>query len=156
MDAGTFRPPHPHPQAGGRGDGPRAAGAGTGRGALGCAKRVMPPNLGSEEVVARRTRATGVQAARRRPGEVAARRRSWARRLPPARIPLRAPAVAATDHGRRAPGRAAGIGRREARYATQPGHPEVSSGAPAPRACRLRVGIRHYAEKPSVGRVLDS
>ena len=34
-----------------------------------------------------------------------------------------------------------GIGRREARYATDLGHPEVLSGATAPRARRLRVGI---------------
>jgi hypothetical protein len=80
-----------------------------------------------------RTCATGVQAARRHSGEVAARRRSWmaARRQSgtpsaaaprhamdagaprPARIPLRAPAVAATDHGRRVPA----CGEREVRAA---------------------------------------
>jgi hypothetical protein len=69
----------------------------------------------------RRYRATGVQAARRHPGEVAARRRRWMtahfkmssiRRATPAhtigagafraaRIPIRTPAVAATGYGRR-------------------------------------------------------
>ncbi len=43
-------------------------------------------------------------------------------------------AVAATDRGRRAAELAAGIGRREARYATQP-------DAPAPLTCRPRVSI---------------
>jgi hypothetical protein len=33
------------------------------------------------------------------------------------------------------------LGRREAHYAAQPEHPDLSPGAPAPRACRLRVGI---------------
>ena len=33
------------------------------------------------------------------------------------------------------------VGPREARDATQPGQPEVSPGATAPRACKLRVGI---------------
>jgi len=66
----------------------------------------MPPNLGTEEVVARRTRATGVQAAASAPGEVAARRPALpdnrgCSALRVARIPLRPPAVAATDRGRR-------------------------------------------------------
>ena len=51
-----------------------------------------------------------------------------------ARIPIRQRPVAATDHGRRRR-------EREARYATEPAHQEVSPGAPAPRACRLRVAI---------------
>jgi hypothetical protein len=62
----------------------------------GGAKRVMPPNPGTESI-ARRTCATGVQAARRHPVK-------WTRAgfpgrwcLPQARIPIRAPAVAATD-----------------------------------------------------------
>jgi hypothetical protein len=46
----------------------------------------------------------------------------------PPHIPIRTPAVAATDL--RAAEGAAGIGRREARYATQRGRPEVSSAHP--------------------------
>ena len=46
---------------------------------------------------------------------------------------------------RRTTGAGAGTGRRHcaarARYATETRPPEVSSGATAPRACRLRVGI---------------
>ena len=38
---------------------------------------VSPADCGRPEVIPRRTRATGVRAARRHPGEVAARRRSW-------------------------------------------------------------------------------
>jgi hypothetical protein len=127
-DHGCGHPPHaahPHPRAGGRGDGPRAAlerAAGIG---LREARYATQP--GQPEVIALRTCATGVQAARRHSGEVAARRRSWmaARRQSgtpsaaaprhamdagaprPARIPLRAPAVAAPDHGRLVPERAA-------------------------------------------------
>jgi len=79
-----------------------------------------PADLGHPEVIARRNCAAGVpaQAAQRRPGEVAARRRCWIKarildaiRRPaasrsltpgtsrPARIPIRTPAVAATDNG---------------------------------------------------------
>jgi hypothetical protein len=70
--------------------------------------------------IARRHRATGVQAARRHPGEVGA-------------------------DGPRAAGERPdwqpGAGRPEARYAAQPGPPEVSAGATAPRACWPRVAI---------------
>ena len=96
-----IRPPppgsHHHPHAGGRGDGPRAARAGAGR---------------RQRVIARRNRATGVQAARRHPGEVAVRGRSWIRALrnggPPADRP--APIMDAArppPRGRLASGRAA-------------------------------------------------
>ena len=60
-------------------------------------------------------------AARRHPGEVAARRRSWMLAPPAPRIPLRTLAVAATDGGRRAAERAGSIGRREARNAAPTG-----------------------------------
>jgi hypothetical protein len=43
--------------------------------------------------------------------------------------------------GRRAAGRAGGIGLREARYATELGRADLSSSATARRAGRLRVGI---------------
>ena len=67
-------PSGPPRRAGGRGDAHRAAGAGTGGRAQGGPKRVMPPKLcpGS---IARRNCAVRVQAARRHPCEVAARRR---------------------------------------------------------------------------------
>jgi len=75
--------------------------------------------------------APACKAARRRPGEVAARRRSRFHGTPgscaarrTARIPIRTPSIAATDHG-----------------AAQPGRPELWSGAPVRRPCRLRVGI---------------
>jgi len=87
----------------------------------GCAKRLMPPNRSTRKS-SPGARATGVQAARRCRGEVAARRRSWIRRdhsmarhpptspcrqwmrpaFRPPRIPIRASAVAsATTRGRR-------------------------------------------------------
>jgi len=101
------------------------------------ARAHMPPNP--------RTRVAGVQGARRHPSEVTARRRSWmlAPSAPRASL-IRTPAVAATDSGRRARELAGGVGRREARYATEPGHPEVSPGAPAPRACK--AARRHPGE----------
>jgi hypothetical protein len=64
--------------------------------------RVSPADFGHPEVIARRTCATGAQAARRNPGEVAARRRPWRPLPPPAPHPRPPAAVAATDHGRRA------------------------------------------------------
>jgi hypothetical protein len=119
----------------------------------------MPPTPGPE-VIAPRNCATGAQAAHRHPGEVAARRRYWTRaqstnglhppvgpthpstqrfRAPP-RITIRAPAGAATDHARRAVERA-----WEGRYGNPNPQtsaiPKLSPGAPALRACRLRVGI---------------
>jgi len=54
---------HPHPHAGGRGAGARRA-PGNGPPASGCAMRAMPPAPGNWNI-ARRTCATGVQAARR-------------------------------------------------------------------------------------------
>jgi hypothetical protein len=77
------RPPpveHPHPRAGGRSDGRRAASGGTGRRDRTARSEATRPC----GCIARRNRATGVQAARRRPGEVAARQRSpiLARGLP--------------------------------------------------------------------------
>jgi hypothetical protein len=50
------------------------------------------------------------------------------------RIPIRTPAVAATDHGRRAQEQAADIRLRDARYATQLGDPEVMDPAQLRRA----------------------
>jgi hypothetical protein len=71
-------------------------------------------------------------------------------RCPPSapRMPIRAPAIAATDHARRVPERLAGIGRREARYATKPGTWALSPGATPPRACRLRVASRRGGLPP--------
>ena len=72
VSQGCGHPPpvaHPIRTPGGRGDGQRAAGAGT---AAGIGLRVAryanptPPNFGHPEVIAPRTCATGVQAARRR------------------------------------------------------------------------------------------
>ena len=101
------------------------------------------PNTGQQKVIVPRNCATGVQAARRLPAEVTACRRPpihgalWMIvHHPPfraSRFPIRPPAVAATDRGRRAPGLAAGIGRREARYATHP-------GAGGYRPAQLRYG----------------
>jgi hypothetical protein len=64
--------------------------------------------------------------------------------LRPPRISIRAPAVAATDRGRRARGRAAGIGRHEARYDSPNRTPGSSRPVPlcqVPAGTRLRVGI---------------
>jgi hypothetical protein len=66
---------------------------------------------------------------------------SWMRRPPPAAHPIRH--AGGRGDGQRAAGAGTG-GRhrpREARSATQHGQPKASPGAPAPRACRLRVGI---------------
>jgi hypothetical protein len=57
----------------------------------------------------------------------------------PARIPIRTPAVAATDDGRLVPEGAAGIGRREARYST-PTRPHGSDRPPGNRATGARAG----------------
>ena len=88
----------------------------------------------------RRNRTTGVEAARQPPSEGGARR-SFPDAAP-------SPRRASPSERRRSRRRMTGgcrKGRRErageARYATQPAHPEVSPRAPAPRACRLRVGI---------------
>jgi hypothetical protein len=72
-------PPRAHPLCtpGGRGDGQGATRGGTVRRGAGCAMCVMPPSRAIRKHIARRNCATGVQAAHRRPGEVAARRRSW-------------------------------------------------------------------------------
>jgi hypothetical protein len=59
---------------GGRGDGARAAGRAAG---IGLREERYATQRAHPEVIARRNRATGAQAARRRPGEVAARRRYW-------------------------------------------------------------------------------
>ena len=107
-----IRPP------GGRGDGPRAAGAGTGRwhrAAVSALRQPDPADFGHPEFTARRNRATGVQAACRRPGEVGARRRSLVDhddseilRPPPAHPHPRAGGRGA---GRRAAERAADVRR---------------------------------------------
>jgi hypothetical protein len=88
----------------------RAAGSG-------CAKRVMPPGPAIRILPLRRNRATGVPAACRHPGEVAARRRFWmVRHSPPdtAQMMDAAPSRAAHPHppaGGRGDGpRAAGAG----------------------------------------------
>jgi hypothetical protein len=52
---------------------PAVAATDSGRRARGGAKRVKPSKTGQPDVIARRNRATGVQVARRHPGEVAAR-----------------------------------------------------------------------------------
>ena len=71
-----------------------------------------------------------------------------------ARIPIRTSAVAPTDHGRRAQERPLASGLTRV-IAPQHGQPEVSSGAPVPRAaCRLRAGIPvkwRHAEVPGRG-----
>jgi hypothetical protein len=106
---------------GGRRDGRR----GNGRRESALCHPVLPSGS-----IARRNRATRVQAARRHPGGVAGRRRSGCGALRAPRIPIRAPAVAATEHGRRAPGRAAG--KRAALSAlcdpTPAGRPSVRGG----------------------------
>jgi hypothetical protein len=101
MDTATPPPAaHPHPPAGGRSDGPQAGAPGSDRRGIGLREARYATQPGQPVVIARCTCATGVQAARRHPGDVAARRHSWTRRaLLPARIPLRAPAIAATDDG---------------------------------------------------------
>ncbi len=92
----------------------RAAGSG-------CAKRVMPPGPAIRILPLRRNRATGVPAACRHPGEVAARRRFWmVRHSPPdtAQMMDAAPSRTAHPHppaggrgdGPRAPG--TGTGQR--------------------------------------------
>jgi hypothetical protein len=77
--------------------------------ASGGGKHVMPPTWAPGSTV-RCTRATGVQSARRRPGQVAAHRRSWARRLPRRAHPH--PRVGGRGDGRRAPERAVCATRR--------------------------------------------
>jgi len=79
---------------------------------------------------------------------------SWALADPPCPTIMDAAAFrppASPSARRRARRRSTGGGRRdgppgvrlrEARHATLPAHPKVSSGAPAPRACRPRVTIR--------------
>ena len=107
--------------------------------------------------IVRRTCARGVQAARGmpvkwRPPEFPGGSRRFGNLTPPAgrfraddgrgafrppRIPIRTPAVAAPEHGRRAPGRAVGIRLREARY----GHPIPATSATRKyRPAQLRHG----------------
>jgi hypothetical protein len=104
---------------------------------------------------------TGVRAARRHPGEVAARRHSWRYgalgdmvRHPPT-IPAqmmdsaRPPRRASPSARRWSPRRTTGGGRRNAEPAQAArsalchptGPPGSHRPAPAPRACRLRVGV---------------
>jgi hypothetical protein len=90
------------------------------------------------EVIGRRNRAAGVQAVRRHPGEVGARRHGYGR-LP--RIPIRAPAVAATDYGRRVPDGPPGSGcarsaLRAARRRSSPASRPAAAGAPIRRCAR--------------------
>jgi hypothetical protein len=82
------------------------------------------------------------------PGELGARRPALPDNHGRSRLP---PPPASPSARRRARRRSTGGGRRdgppgvrlrEARHATLPAHPKVSSGAPAPRACRPRVTIR--------------
>jgi hypothetical protein len=134
---------HPHPPAGGRGDGPRAAGAGNWPAASACAKRVMatrPRRLRPSGRYPPRTCVTGVQAARRHPGEVGARRlcgmtgtgRWSATHRPDPRKPwIRRPPPRAHPHPR-AGGR--GDGRRAAGAGNWPPASGCARGAPrAPR-----------------------
>jgi hypothetical protein len=91
MDATALRAARPHPPAGGRGDGRRASGAGIGRRASGCGKSAQ---WGAP------ARSTTPSPAHHGCGA-----------LRPPRIPSATPAVAATDSGRLARGRAGGTGR---------------------------------------------
>jgi hypothetical protein len=82
------------------------------------------------------------------------------RTLRAARIPIRTPAVAATERGRRE--EAAGIRMRDARCGTATPRTvairKQSPGAPAPRACRLRDGVPAkwpHAEVPWIRRSLQ-
>jgi len=137
MDTATPPPAaHPHPPAGGRSDGPQAGAPGSDRRGAGGAKRVMPPHRGT------RMSSPGATAPRAcrlrvgiavkwpladdagctahskmvRPPPTAALQSMYA--APSARRAsrLRAPAVAATDRGPRAPERVACGGMRVARY----------------------------------------
>ena len=121
---------HPHPHAGDRGDGRRAPGSGLREARYGNA---APP---SSPIRRLSPGATAPRACRLRVGipvtwpfaDVLGLRRNGpptgaapnmdAAASRPARIPIRARAGAATEHGRRAPGRAAGSGLHEARYGT--------------------------------------
>jgi len=100
-----------------------------------------PADFGHSGGIPRRNCATRVQAARRHPGEVAARWRSQDHGHENGTPIDNAQVMDAAPSLRQAPARAADIGRREARYATQPAHAEVLPDATAPRACRLRVGV---------------
>ena len=91
MDATALRAARPHSPAGGRGDGRRASGAGIGRRASGCGKSAQ---WGAP------ARSTTPSPAHHGCGA-----------LRPPRIPSATPAVAATDSGRLARGRAGGTGR---------------------------------------------
>jgi hypothetical protein len=118
MEPAPSAPRASPPARGGRGDGPRAAGAGTGRRhrAVRSARYATPTRAAGSHRP--RNRATGMQAAPRHPGEVAARRKSVAhahdyrtpsgdrlradRRcgaLRPPRMPIRTRALTAPDHG---------------------------------------------------------
>jgi hypothetical protein len=134
----------------------RAAGAGIGRGSGG-AKRVMatrPRRLRPSGSIVRRNGATGVPAARRHPGDVAAPRfldtglrKSYTTHragAPPGAHP-HPPAGGRGDGPRAAaPERAAGIGRGKRVMATQPGHPEAIARRKlrhGPAGTWLRVAI---------------
>jgi hypothetical protein len=125
LDAG---PPHrtrPHPPTGGRGGGQRAAGAGTGRGHRAARGGSWQPNRGLQPSGSYRV--AGVQAHR-------------CERLPRAPHPHPPAGGSRRRTTARREGRP-GSGPREARYATKAGHPEVSSGATAPRNVQARDGV---------------
>src|ERR1035438_3233397 len=94
----------------------------------------MAPDQGNW-IIARRTWATRVQAARRHSGEVARANPPGMRRVPPGAHPIRPPAVAATGDGRLA----AGTGRR--RQDSPTANPAHLGAAPA-RIARLVGRLR--------------
>ena len=141
----------PPPRAGGRGDGPRAAGAGTGglrRDAGSALWQPDPADFGDPVVI---PRAPAPCACRLRSGVAA----TWPladalgftahsengapSAFRPSRIPIRPPAVAATDRGPRAQELAAGVRRRQERTAPL--------GA-APRPHRVRRLARRSGGAP--------
>jgi hypothetical protein len=147
---------HPHPPQRSR---RRNVGGGAGTGRLGGGRReARYGNLTRAPASHRPTQPRhGVQAARRRPGEVAARRRSWngtpsggqpahiigCSRPPPAAHPH--PHAGGPRRRTAGAGMASGCARRV--IATEPAHAEVTPGAPAPRARRPRApaAARHRA-----------
>jgi len=110
------------------------AGAGTGRRHRAARSALCHPTRASGSVV-RSTCATGVQAARRHPGEVAARRRS--------RMPAPSARHAPPSARRRARRRTTGGGRPRGPWVI--GHPPQASGSIAPRtrATGVQAARRH-------------
>jgi len=148
---GLRRPPpaaHPLPPASGRGDGTRAAGGGTGSRHRAARSALWPPNPGTSALS---PGAPAPRACRLRVGTPAKwpradQPRPWTRSLPPAAHPPPPAGGAATDHGRRGPGR--GARERAARSASRaPG----LRAAPV-RAASRAMGRRRVAGRPGVHR----